>query len=53
MRDELAGQLAQLRDLTGRSLRELARDINASSSSLSRYFAGQAVPPWPTVVALC
>ncbi|MET9270588.1 tetratricopeptide repeat protein [Kribbella sp. NPDC003557] len=53
MRDELAGQLSQLRDLTGRSLRELARDINASSSSLSRYFAGQAVPPWPTVVALC
>ncbi|MFD3404026.1 ATP-binding protein [Kribbella sp. NPDC058693] len=53
MRDELAGQLSQLRDLTGRSLRELARDIDASSSSLSRYFSGQAVPPWPTVVALC
>lgn len=53
MRGELAGQLSQLRDLTGRSLRELARDINASSSSLSRYFSGQAVPPWPTVVALC
>ncbi|MFD7156230.1 ATP-binding protein [Kribbella sp. NPDC059898] len=53
MRDELAGQLSQLRDLTGRSLRELARDINASSSSLSRYFSGQAAPPWPTVVALC
>ncbi|WP_405068490.1 tetratricopeptide repeat protein [Kribbella sp. NBC_01510] len=53
MRDELARQLSQLRDLTGRSLRELARDINASSSSLSRYFSGQAVPPWPTVVALC
>lgn len=53
MRDELAGRLSQLRDLTGRSLRELARDVNASSSSLSRYFAGQAVPPWPTVVALC
>ncbi|WP_432879876.1 ATP-binding protein [Kribbella sp. CA-245084] len=53
MRDELAGQLSQLRDLTGRSLRELARDIDASSSSLSRYFSGQAVPTWPTVVALC
>ncbi|MER7249473.1 helix-turn-helix domain-containing protein [Kribbella sp. NPDC000426] len=53
MRDELAGQLSQLRDLTGRSLRDLARDIGASSSSLSRYFSGQAVPPWPTVVALC
>jgi CubicO group peptidase (beta-lactamase class C family) len=53
VREELAGSLRQLRDLTGRSLRELARDIHVSSSSLSRYFAGQAVPPWPTVVALC
>ena len=53
MREEFAGQLRQLRDLTGRSLRELARDVRASSSSLSRYFSGQAVPPWPTVVALC
>ncbi|HWD82914.1 MAG TPA: helix-turn-helix domain-containing protein, partial [Kribbella sp.] len=53
MRDELAAQLSQLRDLTGRSLRELARDVNASSSSLSRYFSGQAVPPWLMVVALC
>ncbi|MFB7333723.1 helix-turn-helix domain-containing protein [Streptomyces adustus] len=53
MRDELAGQLRQLRDLTGRSLRELARDVRGSSSSLSRYFSGQAVPSWPTVVALC
>ncbi|MBE1488304.1 ATP-binding protein [Plantactinospora soyae] len=53
MREELAGRLRQLRELTGRSLRELARDIHVSSSSLSRYFSGQAVPPWPTVVALC
>jgi len=53
VREELAESLRQLRDLTGRSLRELARDINASSSSLSRYFSAQAVPPWPTVVALC
>ncbi|MET8330367.1 tetratricopeptide repeat protein [Streptomyces sp. NPDC005181] len=53
MRAELAGQLRQLRDLTGRSLRELASDVHGSSSSLSRYFSGQAVPPWPTVVALC
>ncbi|MFF1355170.1 ATP-binding protein [Streptomyces sp. NPDC058297] len=51
--EELAGQLRQLRDLTGRSLRELARDVHGSSSSLSRYFSGQSVPPWPTVVALC
>lgn len=53
MGGELAGALRGLRDRTGRSLRELARDIDASSSSLSRYFSGQAVPPWPTVVALC
>ncbi|MBO3737404.1 ATP-binding protein [Actinoplanes flavus] len=53
MREELAGRLRQLRDLTGRSLRELERDVHVSSSSLSRYFSGQAVPPWPTVVALC
>ncbi|GGV09121.1 hypothetical protein GCM10010260_54160 [Streptomyces filipinensis] len=53
MREELTGRLGQLRDLTGRSLRELARDIHVSSSSLSRYFSGQAVPSWPTVVALC
>ncbi|GGN50317.1 tetratricopeptide (TPR) repeat protein/transcriptional regulator with XRE-family HTH domain [Actinoplanes campanulatus] len=53
MRDELAGRLRQLRDLTGRSLRELARDSHLSSSSLSRYLSGQAVPPWPAVVALC
>lgn len=53
VREELAGQLRQLRDLTGLSLRGLARDVRGSSSSLSRYFSGQAVPPWPTVVALC
>ncbi|WUW19486.1 helix-turn-helix domain-containing protein [Streptomyces sp. NBC_01463] len=53
LRDDLAGQLRQLRDLTGRSLRDLAREIHVSSSSLSRYFSGQAVPPWSTVVALC
>jgi tetratricopeptide (TPR) repeat protein/transcriptional regulator with XRE-family HTH domain len=53
VREELAESLRQLRDLTGRSLRDLGRDIDASSSSLSRYFSAQAVPPWPTVVALC
>ncbi|MFD8542683.1 ATP-binding protein [Streptomyces sp. NPDC059649] len=52
MSEELTGLLRQLRDLAGRSLRELARDVHVSSSSLSRYFSGQAVPPWPTVVAL-
>ncbi|MEU9497865.1 tetratricopeptide repeat protein [Streptomyces sp. NPDC048196] len=51
--EELAGTLRQLCDVTGRSLRELAREVHVSSSSLSRYVSGQAVPPWPTVVALC
>lgn len=51
--EELAGSLRQLRDGTGRSLRELARETQVSSSSLSRYFSGQAVAPWPAVVALC
>ncbi|WP_158104639.1 MULTISPECIES: helix-turn-helix domain-containing protein [Streptomyces] len=49
MREELAGRLRLLRDLTGRSLRELARDGLVSSSSLSRYFSGQAVPPCATL----
>ncbi|WP_078871854.1 ATP-binding protein [Streptomyces sp. NRRL S-337] len=53
MHEELAGSLRELRDVTGRSLRELAREVHVSSSSLSRYVSGQAVPPWPTVVALC
>lgn len=53
MHEELAGSLRQLCDVTGRSLRELAREVHVSSSSLSRYVSGQAVPPWPTVVALC
>ncbi|HWS32636.1 MAG TPA: helix-turn-helix domain-containing protein [Actinoplanes sp.] len=53
MHEDLAGRLRQLRDLTGCSLRELARETRISSSSLSRYLAGQAVPPWPAVVALC
>jgi tetratricopeptide (TPR) repeat protein/transcriptional regulator with XRE-family HTH domain len=53
VREGLAAQLRLLRDATGRSLRELSRDIHVSSSSLSRYFSGQAVPTWQTVVALC
>ncbi|MFB7241799.1 hypothetical protein CW362_00235 [Streptomyces populi] len=53
MSEELTERLRQLRDLTGLSLRELAREVRGSSSSLSRYFSGQTVPPWPVVVALC
>ena len=52
-RTDLAAHLGALRDLSGRSLRELERDTGISSSSLSRYFAGQTVPPWDVVLALC
>ncbi len=52
-RTEFAQLLCRIRDLSGRSLRSLERDTGISSSSLSRYFAGQTVPPWDTVVALC
>jgi len=52
-REELAGRLRAIRDLSGRSLRELERSTGISSSSMSRYFAGQSLPPWTTVVALC
>ncbi|MFD1933082.1 ATP-binding protein [Nonomuraea mangrovi] len=53
MSNELAERLRQIREASGRSLRELERAIHVSSSSLSRYLSGQSVPPWPVVVALC
>jgi tetratricopeptide (TPR) repeat protein/transcriptional regulator with XRE-family HTH domain len=46
-------QLARIKELSGLSLRALARQAGLSSSSLSRYLAGQLVPPWEAVVALC
>ncbi|MFI5860513.1 tetratricopeptide repeat protein [Streptomyces sp. NPDC051546] len=51
--DELAARLRQLQELSGLGVRALARDAGLSSSSLSRYLAGQTPPPWPAVVALC
>ncbi|SDN03849.1 tetratricopeptide repeat protein [Allokutzneria albata] len=51
--DELAARLRLVQELSGRGLRALARDTGLSSSSLSRYFSGQTVPPWPAVIALC
>ncbi|MFI6316906.1 ATP-binding protein [Nonomuraea sp. NPDC050556] len=53
MSDELAERLRQVREASGRSLRELERAIHVSSSSLSRYLSGKSVPPWPVVVGLC
>ncbi|WP_157252757.1 ATP-binding protein [Nonomuraea typhae] len=53
MSEELAERLRQVREASGRSLRELERTIHISSSSLSRYLSGQSIPPWSVVVALC
>ncbi|MET7422622.1 tetratricopeptide repeat protein [Dactylosporangium sp. NPDC005555] len=52
-REQLVGQLARIKDLSGLSLRALASRASLSSSSLSRYLSGQLVPPWEAVVALC
>lgn len=46
-------QLARIKELSGSSLRTLAREAGLSSSSLSRYLTGRLVPPWEAVVALC
>ena len=51
--ERLVGQLAQIKELSGLSLRALAVQAGLSSSSLSRYLAGRLVPPWDAVVALC
>ena len=51
--DRLVAQLARIKELSGLSLRALARQAGLSSSSLSRYLTGQLVPPWEAVVALC
>ena len=46
-------QLVRIKELSGLSLRALARQSGLSSSSLSRYLTGRLVPPWEAVVALC
>ncbi|MEU4691880.1 helix-turn-helix domain-containing protein [Actinoplanes sp. NPDC023714] len=51
--EKLVEQLTRIKELSGLSLRALARDSGLSSSSLSRYLNGQLVPPWEAVVALC
>ncbi|MFC3737624.1 ATP-binding protein [Paractinoplanes deccanensis] len=52
-RERLVAQLSSIKELSGLSLRALARRAELSSSSLSRYLTGQLVPPWEAVVALC
>jgi len=51
--ERLVAQLARIKELSGLSLRALAREAGLSSSSLSRYLTGRLVPPWEAVVALC
>ena len=49
----LARELRLMRDLSGKSLKELERLTYVSDSSLSRYLSGRLVAPWAVVVALC
>jgi transcriptional regulator with XRE-family HTH domain len=49
---ELAARMRDLRKRSGKSLRELERPTHCSDSSLSRYLAGRALPPWQVVEAL-
>ncbi|MEV4655936.1 helix-turn-helix domain-containing protein [Micromonospora sp. NPDC049301] len=51
--ERLVAQLVRIKELSGLSLRALARESGLSSSSLSRYLTGRLVPPWEAVVALC
>ncbi|GIE99331.1 helix-turn-helix domain-containing protein [Paractinoplanes rishiriensis] len=50
--ERLAAELRALRAAAGLTLRELSLEVHVSDSSLSRYFSGQALPPWPVVAAL-
>jgi transcriptional regulator with XRE-family HTH domain len=50
--ERLAGELREIRDKAGLTLRRLERHTHVSDSSLSRYFAGRALPPWPVVESM-
>jgi transcriptional regulator with XRE-family HTH domain len=52
-REQLAVELRRLRELSGRSLKDLETDTLASDSSLSRYLSGKTMPPWTVVAGLC
>ncbi|MFC4907034.1 helix-turn-helix domain-containing protein [Actinomadura gamaensis] len=52
-RTRLAKRLRRLREVSGRSLKDLEAETHASDSSLSRYLSGKTVPPWQVVEALC
>jgi transcriptional regulator with XRE-family HTH domain len=48
----LVAELRWLRAEAGLTLRELGLKVHVSDSSLSRYFTGQALPPWEVVAGL-
>ncbi|WP_258047392.1 helix-turn-helix transcriptional regulator [Streptomyces sp. SM13] len=50
---ELGAALRALQQRSGRTLRALEEQVRISDSSLSRYFRGDTVPPWPVVRDLC
>lgn len=50
---ELGAALRNLQQQSGRPLRSLEAEVRISDSSLSRYFRGETVPPWPAVRDLC
>lgn len=49
----LGGALRALQQRSGRTLRSLEEQVRISDSSLSRYFRGDTVPPWPVVRDVC
>ncbi len=49
----LGEALRALQRSSGRTLRALEAQVRISDSSLSRYFRGETVPPWPVVRDLC
>ncbi|MEV0642105.1 helix-turn-helix transcriptional regulator [Streptomyces sp. NPDC050619] len=49
----LGEALRELQRSSGRTLRALETQVRISDSSLSRYFRGETVPPWPVVRDLC
>ncbi|MEU6540767.1 helix-turn-helix domain-containing protein [Streptomyces sp. NPDC047000] len=50
---QLGAALRGLQQRSGRTLRALEERVRVSDSSLSRYFRGDTVPPWPVVRDLC
>ncbi|GHC77670.1 helix-turn-helix domain-containing protein [Streptomyces flavofungini] len=49
----LGAALRALQQRSGRTLRSLEEQVRISDSSLSRYFRGDTVPPWPVVRDVC